>query len=103
MARQDGNLDMRLDEKVAIVTGGGGGIGGVFGRALAARGASVLLADLDEERGEGGRGDYHRRRHGTSSSGCSRGCGRRPRQLGRRGAGAWSAPVACSSPASRYS
>ena len=36
----------RLDGKVAIVTGGGGGIGGVYGRALAAAGASVVLADL---------------------------------------------------------
>jgi NAD(P)-dependent dehydrogenase (short-subunit alcohol dehydrogenase family) len=36
----------RLDGKVAIVTGGGGGIGGVYGRALAEAGASVVLADL---------------------------------------------------------
>ena len=36
----------RLDGKVAIVTGGGGSIGGVYGRALAEAGASVVLADL---------------------------------------------------------
>jgi NAD(P)-dependent dehydrogenase (short-subunit alcohol dehydrogenase family) len=37
----------RLDGKVAIVTGGAGGIGRVYGRALAEAGASVVLADLD--------------------------------------------------------
>jgi NAD(P)-dependent dehydrogenase (short-subunit alcohol dehydrogenase family) len=45
-----GNVDMRLDGKVAIVTGGAGGIGAVFGRALAGHGASVVLADLDQAR-----------------------------------------------------
>jgi NAD(P)-dependent dehydrogenase (short-subunit alcohol dehydrogenase family) len=40
----------RLDDKVAIVTGGAGGIGPVYARALAEAGASVVLADL---RGEG--------------------------------------------------
>ncbi len=39
-----------LDGKVAIVTGGGGGIGAVFGRQLASCGASVVLADLAEDR-----------------------------------------------------
>jgi NAD(P)-dependent dehydrogenase (short-subunit alcohol dehydrogenase family) len=42
-------MDQVLDGKVAIITGGGGGIGSVFGRELALRGASVLLADLNEE------------------------------------------------------
>ena len=37
----------RLDGKVAIVTGGAGGIGRIYGRALAEAGASVVLADLD--------------------------------------------------------
>ncbi len=36
-----------LDGKVAIVTGGAGGIGRVYGRALAEAGAAVVLADLD--------------------------------------------------------
>jgi len=39
-----------LTGKVAIITGGAGGIGAVFGRALAEQGASVVLADLDHER-----------------------------------------------------
>jgi NAD(P)-dependent dehydrogenase (short-subunit alcohol dehydrogenase family) len=40
----------RLDGKVAIVTGGGGAIGQVYGRALAEAGAAVVLADLDGDR-----------------------------------------------------
>jgi NAD(P)-dependent dehydrogenase (short-subunit alcohol dehydrogenase family) len=40
--------DIRLDGKVAIVTGGAGGIGAAYCRALAAAGASVIVADLDE-------------------------------------------------------
>jgi NAD(P)-dependent dehydrogenase (short-subunit alcohol dehydrogenase family) len=39
----------RLDGKVAVITGGGGGIGPVYGRALAEMGAAVVLADLNEE------------------------------------------------------
>jgi NAD(P)-dependent dehydrogenase (short-subunit alcohol dehydrogenase family) len=42
-------MDQVLGGKVAIITGGGGGIGSVFGRELALRGASVVLADLNEE------------------------------------------------------
>jgi NAD(P)-dependent dehydrogenase (short-subunit alcohol dehydrogenase family) len=38
-----------LENKVAIITGGAGGIGAVFGRELALRGASVILADLNGE------------------------------------------------------
>ncbi len=34
--------------RVAVITGGGGGIGAAIARALAARGARVVLADLDE-------------------------------------------------------
>ncbi len=37
----------RLIDKVAIVTGGGGGIGGATARALASEGASVLVVDID--------------------------------------------------------
>jgi NAD(P)-dependent dehydrogenase (short-subunit alcohol dehydrogenase family) len=43
-------MDTDVSGKVAIITGGAGGIGTVFGQALAQRGARVVLADLDEER-----------------------------------------------------
>jgi NAD(P)-dependent dehydrogenase (short-subunit alcohol dehydrogenase family) len=38
----------RLKGKVAIVTGGAGGIGSAFARGLAGAGARVVVADLDE-------------------------------------------------------
>jgi NAD(P)-dependent dehydrogenase (short-subunit alcohol dehydrogenase family) len=42
----------RLRGKVAIVTGGGGGIGGATARALAREGASVLVVDVNEASAE---------------------------------------------------
>jgi NAD(P)-dependent dehydrogenase (short-subunit alcohol dehydrogenase family) len=42
----------RLRNKVAIVTGGGGGIGGEIARTFAREGASVLVADISLERAE---------------------------------------------------
>jgi 3-oxoacyl-[acyl-carrier protein] reductase len=42
---------VRFTDKVAIVTGSGGGIGEAYARALHAEGAAVVVAELDEVRG----------------------------------------------------
>jgi NAD(P)-dependent dehydrogenase (short-subunit alcohol dehydrogenase family) len=42
---------MRFREKVAIVTGAGQGIGEAYAKALAAEGARVVVADVNEEHG----------------------------------------------------
>ena len=42
----------RLIDKVAIVTGGGGGIGGATARALSREGAAVLVVDIDQAAAE---------------------------------------------------
>ena len=44
MANEDG-----FAGKIAIVTGGGAGMGLAFSRALAARGASIGILDIQEE------------------------------------------------------
>lgn len=41
-----------LTGKVAVVTGGGGGLGRATARLLAERGASVVVADIDRDSGE---------------------------------------------------
>ena len=42
---------MEFRDKVAIVTGAGRGIGEAYARAVAARGASVVVADIDKDGG----------------------------------------------------
>ena len=43
---------MRFQDKVVVVTGAAQGIGEAYARALAAEGASVVVADLNAESGE---------------------------------------------------
>ncbi|MHC4137550.1 MAG: SDR family oxidoreductase [Planctomycetota bacterium] len=43
---------MRFESKVAVVTGGGQGIGEGYAKALAKEGASVVIAELAEAQGE---------------------------------------------------
>ncbi|MGH3939674.1 MAG: 3-oxoacyl-ACP reductase [Pseudonocardiaceae bacterium] len=45
-------MGRRLDGRVAVVTGGGSGIGLASARRLAAEGASVVIADVDSSTGE---------------------------------------------------
>ncbi len=48
---------MELSGKVALVTGGASGIGAAACRRLAALGARIVVADVDEERGRAVAGD----------------------------------------------
>jgi NAD(P)-dependent dehydrogenase (short-subunit alcohol dehydrogenase family) len=42
---------MRFEDKVAVVTGGGGGIGEAYSKALAREGAAVVVAEIDADQG----------------------------------------------------
>ena len=57
----------RLDDKVAIVTGGGGGIGAATSHALARHGAHVAVVDVDGPRAE----EVARAITGSGGSACS--------------------------------
>jgi len=48
MPGQEGQVD-KFEDRVAVVTGGAGGIGAALAAAFASRGARVVLADIDEE------------------------------------------------------
>jgi NAD(P)-dependent dehydrogenase (short-subunit alcohol dehydrogenase family) len=43
---------IRLDGRVAIITGGAGGIGAATARLMAARGARLVIADINEDRAQ---------------------------------------------------
>src|SRR6478736_3674036 len=45
-----GRMLQELDGKVAVITGGGSGIGASLARACAAEGMTVVVADVNEER-----------------------------------------------------
>jgi len=42
-------MDLKLDGRIALVTGGGGGIGGAIAGKLLAEGCTVFVADIDAE------------------------------------------------------
>ena len=42
----------RVEGKVAIITGGASGLGAADARALASEGATVIVTDIDVEKGE---------------------------------------------------
>src|SRR5690349_11706769 len=55
MSGQAIDLDFRLDGRVAVVTGGASGIGAAIAAALAAKGATIAVADLSDP-ADGSRG-----------------------------------------------
>ncbi len=53
-------MSKRLDNKVAIITGSGQGIGKVIAQIFAAEGASVLVVDIDEKKAQMVAEDLHK-------------------------------------------
>jgi NAD(P)-dependent dehydrogenase (short-subunit alcohol dehydrogenase family) len=56
-----------LDGRVAVVTGGGGGIGAATATLLAAHGAAVVVAEIDEARGRATVDEINASRDGAAS------------------------------------
>jgi D-sorbitol dehydrogenase (acceptor) len=52
VAAEERNFEMRLKDKIAIVTGGASGIGEAIVRGYVAEGAAVVIADVDIAKGE---------------------------------------------------
>ena len=86
-----------LTGKVAVITGGAGGIGVVYAEALAEAGASVVVADLEHRRRAG-----HRRSPAAPRATRSIGVARR-RPLGGVGRRRWPRPPSTRSAASTSS
>ena len=53
MTQKGGESGMRLQDKVAVVTGAASGFGAGIARRFAAEGAKVVLAALNDSAGEG--------------------------------------------------
>ena len=78
--------ELRLDGRVAVVTGSGRGLGRAYARALADAGAAVVVNDIDETAaGETERLDSHGRRTRDRGAGCRR--HGRDRRAARRAVG----------------
>lgn len=60
--------DVRLDGKVALMTGGGGALGRAMAEALLQRGASVLLADVDGAAATGAAADLAEKFDGRAAA-----------------------------------
>jgi 3-oxoacyl-[acyl-carrier protein] reductase len=63
--RKDGSMATRFDGKVAVVTGGGAGIGHAIAARLASEGAAIVIADVDLVVGEAAAEQF--RRDGASA------------------------------------
>lgn len=59
---------MKIADKVVIVTGGGGGIGGALAAKLAQHGARVVVADLDAQLASAVAGQINAERSGAAAS-----------------------------------
>lgn len=62
---------MKVAGRVAIVTGGGGGIGGAVARALAVEGARVVVADLDAGAAQALADGINAERTGAATAACA--------------------------------